>query len=223
MEEQEEEKEVLHNIRQSYDHIADEYARDLFAELDRKPLDQQLLTRFASEVHGKGEICDMGCGPGQVARFLRDAAISTVFGIDLSPGMLEQARRLNPDITFRQGNMLELDLPDASLVGITAFYSVINVPRESMPRAYREMARVLQPNGLLLLAHHVGEKTLHKAEMWKRTVSLDFHFLQPLEVKHDLEAAGLRVEDIIEREPYAPEVEHQSRRAYIFARKPSSP
>ena len=37
-----------------------------------------------------------------------------------------------------------------------------------------------------------------------------------------LEAAGLVIEDIIEREPYAPEVEYQSRRAYIFARKPGS-
>jgi len=30
------------------------------------------------------------------------------------------------------------------------------------------------------------------------------------------------IEKIVEREPYAPEVEYQSRRAYIFARKPDS-
>jgi hypothetical protein len=51
---------------------------------------------------------------------------------------------------------------------------------------------------------------------------MDFHFLQPPAVQRDLEAAGLRVEEIIEREPYAPDVEHQSRRAYIFARKPTT-
>jgi hypothetical protein len=37
-----------------------------------------------------------------------------------------------------------------------------------------------------------------------------------------MEAAGFAIEEIIERDPYSPEVEHQSRRAYIFARKPSS-
>jgi hypothetical protein len=50
---------------------------------------------------------------------------------------------------------------------------------------------------------------------------MDFHFLDPQSVKSDLEAAGFVVEEIIERAPYAPEVEHQSRRAYIFARKPA--
>jgi hypothetical protein len=47
---------------------------------------------------------------------------------------------------------------------------------------------------------------------------MDFFFFQTSEIKLDLEAAGLAIEEIIEREPY-PEVEYPSRRAYIFARK----
>jgi ubiquinone/menaquinone biosynthesis C-methylase UbiE len=220
---------TLPAIQKSYDRIADEYARHIFSELDNKPLDRELLTRFAAEVKGKGETCDMGCGPGHIARFLRDADGAggsdnlDVFGLDLSPRMIEEARRLNPDISFRQGNMLALDLPDATLAGIAAFYAVVNLPRESLPQVFREMARVLQPGGLLLLAHHVGDDTLHRDEWWERPVSMDFHFLQPQTVQRDLEAVGLAIEEVIERDPYAPEVEHQSRRAYIFARKPHSP
>src|SRR6185437_17031665 len=104
----------LDAIQKSYDSVADEYARHIFSELESKPLDRELLSRFAFELKGKGEICDMGCGPGHVARYLRDHG-ADVFGLDLSAGMLEEARRLNPDITFREGNMLALDLPDASL------------------------------------------------------------------------------------------------------------
>jgi ubiquinone/menaquinone biosynthesis C-methylase UbiE len=136
--------------------------------------------------------------------------------------MLEEARRLNPEISFRQGNMLALDLPDASLGGITAFYAIVNLPKASLPQVFREMARVLKPGGLLLLAHHIGDETLHRDEWLGRPVSMDFHFLQPLATQRDLEAAGFTVEEVIEREPYAPEVEHQSRRAYIFARKPAA-
>ena len=212
-------EQALRTIEESYDRVADEYARHIFSELQNKPLDRELLTRLA--VKGKGEICDIGCGPGHIARFLRDQG-ANVFGLDLSPGMLEQARRLNPDIAFRQGNMLALDLPDASLAGIVAFYAVVNLPRESLPQIFRELARVLQPDGLLLLAHHIGEGTLHRNEWWERRISMDFHFLQPVAVQRDLEAAGFQVEEIIEREPYAPEVEHQSRRAYISARKPTA-
>jgi ubiquinone/menaquinone biosynthesis C-methylase UbiE len=206
-------------IQQSYDRVADEYARHIFSELEHKPLDRELLTRFAVAVKGKGEVCDMGCGPGHIARHLHDAG-AHVFGLDLSPGMLEQARRLNPDIPFRQGNMLALDLPDASLAGIAAFYAIVNLPRESLPQVFREMARVLQSGGLLLLGFHIGDETLHRDDWWERPINMDFHFLNPQSVQRDLEAAGLTVEEVVEREPYAPGVEHQCRRAYIFARKP---
>jgi ubiquinone/menaquinone biosynthesis C-methylase UbiE len=219
------EKEIqtrLHSIRESYDRVADEYAHHIFSKLDNKPLDRELLTRFVSEVKGRGDVCDMGCGPGHIARYLHDADTS-VFGLDLSPGMLQEAQRLNPDISFCQGNMLALDLPDASLAGITAFYAIVNLARESLPQVFREMARVLQPGGLLLLSFHIGNETMHRDDWWDRPVNMDFHFLQPPAVQHDLEAAGLTVEEIVEREPYAPGVEHQCRRAYIFARKPDSP
>jgi hypothetical protein len=84
------------------------------------------------------------------------------------------------------------------------------------------MARVLKPDGLLLLAFHIGDETLQPDALWGRPVSMDFNFFPPPAIQRDLEAAGLVVEEVIEREPYAPEVEHQSRRAYIFARKPAA-
>jgi ubiquinone/menaquinone biosynthesis C-methylase UbiE len=209
------------SIRESYDRVADEYALRIFNELHDKPLDRELLKRFAAEMAGRGAVCDMGCGPGHVARYLRDLGTS-VFGLDLSPQMIEQARRLNPAISFREGNMMELGLEDRTLTGITAFYAIVNIPKESLLLVFREMERVLQPGGLLLLAFHVGDEVLQEKELWGRPISLDFFLFEPLAIRRYLEAAGLRVEEIIERGPYAPEVEYQSRRAYIFARKPGS-
>src|SRR5216684_7930749 len=100
---------TINAIRESYDRLADEYTRRIASELQHKPFDRELLDRFAAAVAGRGDVCDMGCGPGHVARYLHDAG-ATVFGLDLSAGMLEQARRLNPDIVFREGNMMALDL-----------------------------------------------------------------------------------------------------------------
>jgi ubiquinone/menaquinone biosynthesis C-methylase UbiE len=213
--------ESIQSIRESYDRIADEYALRLFNELQHKPLDRDLLNRFAAEIAGRGQVCDMGCGPGHVARYLHDAG-TIVFGLDLSEKMLEQARRLNPDISFRQGNMMALDLEDRMLAGIAAFYAIVNISKESLPLMFREMNRVLRPGGLLLLAFHTGDEVLHVEELWGRPISLDFFLFQPSQIRRCLEDAGLGVEDIIERGPYAPEVEYQSRRAYVFARKPSS-
>lgn len=205
-------------IRATYDSVAAEYARRIFDELQHKPLDRQLLAGFAAYTAGRGRVCDMGCGPGHVARALHLAG-ADVFGLDLSPGMLEQARRLNPGIEFQLGNMLALDLPDNSLAGITAFYAIVNLSPEVLPTVFREMHRVLQPDGLLLLASHIGDEVRHVTAFLDQPIAMDFFYFQPAVIRELLEGAGFRVEEILERDPY-PEIEFPTRRAYYFARKP---
>lgn len=162
----------------------------------------------------------MGCGPGHVARYLHERG-AQVCGIDLSPDMVERARRLNPGIEFRQGDMLALDAADGAWAGIVAFYSIIHIPRGDVVRALRELRRVLRPGGLLLLTFHIGDTIIHLDEWWGHKVCVDFFFFRSDEMAGYLKSAGFEIEEIIERDPY-PEVEHQSRRAYIFARKPTA-
>lgn len=128
-------------IRQSYDKVADEYAHRISNELAGKPFDRELLRRFANEVRGRGAVCDLGCGPGHVARYLQSLGANVV-GLDISAGMLEQARQLSPDILFVLGDMRALDWPDCRLVGIVAFYAIVNMPADSLPTVFREMFRV---------------------------------------------------------------------------------
>jgi SAM-dependent methyltransferase len=208
----------LNACQTSYDRVADEYVRRIFDELARKPLDRQLLDRFAASVRDVGPACDMGCGPGHVARYLHQQGV-VVSGVDLSPAMVELARQLTPGVEFQQGDMLALAAPDGAWAGIAAFYSIIHVPRENLAQALGELRRVLRPGGLLLLAFHIGEDTMHLDEWWGQRVSVDFHFFRSDEMAGYLRAAGFEIEEIVEREPY-PDVEHQSRRSYIFARRP---
>ena len=212
---------ITRSIRDSYDTIADEYARRLRNELQQKPLDRQLLDRFAAETAGHGKVCDVGCGPGHVARYLSDAG-AAVFGLDLSSRMLDEARRFNPDISFTQGNMMALPLESDELAGIVALYAIVHFPKESLPLVFKEMWRVLQPRGLMLCAFHTGDQTLHPPELWGRPISMDWFFFPIVEIRRCLETVGFAIEEIIEREPYHPEVEYQSQRAYVFARKPAS-
>src|SRR5689334_14151199 len=130
------------NLRDSYDQVAEEYITRFFHELEHKPLDRELLDRFALEVRGLGPACDMGCGPGHVANYLHKRGIE-VLGIDLSPRMVELARQLSPDIEFRQGNMSSLNVDDEAWGGIVAFYSIIHIPREKVIHVLQEFRRVL--------------------------------------------------------------------------------
>lgn len=212
-------KNTTRAIRESYDRLAYQYAIRIFNELQHKPLDRELLSRFTAQVAGTGEVCDIGCGPGHVARYLRDLGVN-VFGLDLSPGMLEQARSLNPDISFREGNMLALNIPDGALTGLAAFYAIVNIPEKSLPLVFREMERVLRKGGLLFLAFHTGDEIVREDQLWGISISMDFFHFRPSSIRRHLEDSGFAIEDVIERGPYAPEVEYQSPRAYIFARKP---
>ena len=121
----------------TYDRVARPYAEQFFDELDRKPFDRELLDRFAARVKGRGRVCDVGCGPGHVGRYLADRGVD-VFGLDLSPAMVVLARELNPTMTFAQGDMRALALPGASLAGIVAFYSLIHLERPSAVGADRK-------------------------------------------------------------------------------------
>ena len=162
----------------------------------------------------------MGCGPGHIARYLHDAGLASVSGLDLSPRMVEQAQRLNPDIAFRVGDMLDLPLADESLAGIVAFYAIVNIPENQLLTVFHEMWRVLQPGGRLLLSFHIGDETIHHDELLGQAIAMDFFMFQPADIAKLIEVAGFALDDVIVRRPYAPEVEYQSRRAYILAHKP---
>jgi SAM-dependent methyltransferase len=204
-------------VQTSYDRVADEYTRRIADELAHKPLDRELLDRFATRVQGLGPVCDLGCGPGHVARYLYERGVA-VFGIDLSSAMIERAKVLNPQIVFKQGDMRSLEVDDNTLAGIAAFYSIIHIPRCEVVGVLAEIKRVLQPGGVVLVAFHIGDEDVHLEEWWGQNVSVDFFFFRPDEVRGFLAEAGFIVEDVIERDPYEG-VEHPSRRAYIFAMK----
>src|ERR1700686_212367 len=211
--------EKISDVAAGYDLVADEYARRLSDELQHKPLDCRLLDRFAESVRDAGVACDLGGGPAHIARYLRQCGIP-VCGMDLSLGMVERARQLNPGIAFNQGDMRALPVHDNTWAGIAAFYAIVNLPPHEVIQALREMFRVLLPGGRLLLSFHIGQDPSQVEDLWDSGAALEFHFFSVGTVAGYIRSAGFEIEEIVEREPNAPEVEYQSRRAYIFAHKP---
>ena len=218
------EPDFLRDTRASYDALAGDYADRLRDELAAKPLDRAMLAGFAEHVlaAGGGTVGDIGCGPGRVTAHLHELGLSA-YGIDLSPGMIAQARNRYPHLRFEVGSMLALDVPDASLAGIVAWYSVIHVPHEHLPQAFAEFHRTLVPGGYLQLAFQLGDGTARRTESLGHPVRLDFHRRQPDTVSAALTAAGLtecarlvRARD--DAEPY-PEKTPQ---AFLLARKPAA-
>jgi ubiquinone/menaquinone biosynthesis C-methylase UbiE len=211
---------IRSDIQSGYDKAAAAYAQNFIDEQAKKPMDQEMLQRFADETHGKGIVCDMGCGPGQVGAWLNEhCGVKDVIGIDLSSRFIEEGRKLHPQMGFIQGDMLDLEQMDNSWAGVVAFYCLIHIPHDQIVDALKEIKRVLKPGGLLLLTFHIGSEILHVDKFFEQDVSMDFVMFQPDEMEGYLRDAGYERIETTVRAPYAPEVEHQSHRAYIFARK----
>jgi SAM-dependent methyltransferase len=204
------------DVRESYDSAAQAYAEHLAAELEHKPLDRHLLNRFAESVRGRGPVADLGCGPGHVARYLHEQGVEMI-GIDLSPEMVRVASNLHPGLPFRVGDMRQLDLADGSLAGAVAFYAIVHFSRAELGPVFRELRRVLAPGGLVLIAFHIGDQSVHLDELFGAPVSLDFQFHLPGPVVAALRSERLTVLEHVEREPYEG-AEHPSRRCYLLAR-----
>jgi SAM-dependent methyltransferase len=204
------------SVRDSYDSAASAYADHLFTELEKKPLDRHLLNRFAEATRGSGWVVDLGCGPGHVAKYLREQGVS-VIGVDLSVEMIKVAGSLSPEIDFRVGDMRRLDFDDASLAGVVAFYSIVHFDPAELSAVFREMRRVLRQDGLALISFHVGDQVVHVDDLYGAPVSLDFQFHVPDEVIAALRGAQLNAMEEVEREPYEG-AEYPTRRCYLLAR-----
>lgn len=168
----------------------------------------------AKRARFKGPVVELGCGPGHVSGYLSARGVD-ISGLDLSPEMVTEAKRLFPRLEFVVGDMLDLPYADRSLTGLVAFYSIIHFDDAQLLQAFREMARVLRPWGVVALAFHIGDEIVHRQEWWDTPVDVDFRFLQPAHVTRLLREAGIvDVISMVERDPL-PEVEFQSRRAYM--------
>jgi ubiquinone/menaquinone biosynthesis C-methylase UbiE len=208
----------LKKVAEMYDSAAMEYAEKFWGEHEKKPKDREILYKFSQEVEGKKPIWDFGCGPGQTTQHLRNLGIE-ISGLDLSEKLLEIATQIYPGIPFRKGNILDLEFKNESIAGIVAFYAFVHFSHDQLQKALREIFRVLQPGGVFLFTYHIGEEVMRLNEFLGQVVEIDFMFFKTDFIINCLNDAGFVNIEIIERDPY-PEVEYQSRRAYVFAKKP---
>jgi SAM-dependent methyltransferase len=208
----------LVDTRNSYDADADGYAEKVQGLLESRPYLRASLAIFADLVReaGGGAVADIGCGPGYVTRHLCDLGVDA-FGIDLSPAMVELARRDHPDIRFEVGTMTDLDLADGSLTGVLAFWSVIHVPDHSVPGVFAEFRRVLRPAAPLLVGFHVGDEVDHTTEGYSGgAVNVDSYRRPPTKVARWLRETGFTIEAQLVMDP-----DEEVPGAILFARSPS--
>jgi demethylmenaquinone methyltransferase / 2-methoxy-6-polyprenyl-1,4-benzoquinol methylase len=133
-------------VRTMFDRIAPVY--DVMNRVMTAGLDLRWRRLTAEAVVRKGDrVLDACCGTGDLAVADVRAGGGEVTGLDFSPRMLERARRKSSEITWVEGDMLELPFEDGSFDAATVGFGVRNVA--DLERGLAELARVLVPGGRL--------------------------------------------------------------------------
>jgi len=138
--------------RRAWDKQAPKYDRQI-GWFERHLLGEDNRPWAASRVHG--ETLEVAVGTGLNLPFFGPDVRLT--GIDLSPGMLEIARKraadLGRDVDLREGDAHNLPFPDGSFDAVICTLSLCNIP--DVERAVSEMKRVLRPGRSLVLVDHI--------------------------------------------------------------------
>jgi len=208
-------------VRSGYSAVSATYADRLTGELDDLRFERWLLDGVAEEAVSTGlPVVEVGTGPGHVAAHLADRG-ARVTGIDLAPGMVEQASARFPQASYAVGDLRSLMRPPgaAGWGAVLAWYSLIHLSAEELPGAIQALVRPLAPGGQLVLAFHAGSGVVHLDEWFDHPVDLDFVLHEPRVVAGLLEAAGLTEVTWHLRGPMSWR-EETTERAYVLGRVP---
>jgi uncharacterized protein len=204
-------------VRTSYDAVAGAYAEHLVDELRDLPFERWLLDRVAAHAAG-GPVVEVGSGPGHVTAYLAEQG-ADASGIDVSPAMVEEARRRFPDRSFEVSDLRRLTRPATSSgwAAVLGWYSLIHLAASELPAAVASLVRPLAPGGWLVLALHAGAEVRRLGEWFGEEVDLGFVLHEPDFVVGVVEGAGLVDVEWYLRGPLLGRGE-TTRRLYVVAR-----
>ncbi|WP_203828151.1 class I SAM-dependent methyltransferase [Actinoplanes palleronii] len=180
-------------LRDAHDVLADFYVTYLDGQLDGDPIERSMLDLFAEQVRSSGrlDVADVGCGTGRLLPYLAAKGL-TPRGIDLSPGMVEVARRDHPGFDVQVGDLWNLPFTDGELAGVVCWYSLIFLAPDTRAAAFAELARVIRPGGFLVTAFKNGDGSPRRGGRSANLgVEFDTYWLSAAEMQARFTTAGL--------------------------------
>lgn len=135
----------------TYHHIAAQFAA---VTADMPEAVANSIEKFLSQIRPDGLILDLGCGPGRDLAWM-EARRAHVVGADLAFGMLAQAKQ-RAGKWLCQMEMRQLGFATGRFAGVWCNAAILHLPKQQVPDALKEIARVLAPGGLFSLSVQKG-------------------------------------------------------------------
>lgn len=144
---------TIDQVRDAYSRRAAEYV-DVVGRIEHAAeADRAAVLTWARSVDGP--ILDVGCGPGQWTNLLHEAGLD-VEGVDPVEAFIDDARARYPAALFRRGRAEQLGVPDGSIGGVLAWFSLIHTDPAEIDVVLRGLARSLYAGGSLAIRFFDG-------------------------------------------------------------------
>jgi ubiquinone/menaquinone biosynthesis C-methylase UbiE len=134
-------------VSQGYDRVAERHAE--WAGCIRREERSRYTSVLLTKLPPGAAVLELGCGAG-IPTTRQLAERFAVTGVDISARQVRLAQQNVPVAKFICTDMTHLEFPPESFDAVTAFYSIIHVPRQEQPKLLRDIAMWLRPGGLLV-------------------------------------------------------------------------
>jgi SAM-dependent methyltransferase len=187
-------------VQEGYDLLDGTY-RDWVAMMHESPR-RAFLAEVLEKIPPGCDVLEVGCGPGTDAVALSAGRRYT--GIDLSAVQLAHARALLPDGTFRQADVLEVQLPPASFDAVVALYVFGHIPAGRSGDLFARIHGWLRPGGWLCASFGTSDNPGEVEPRWLGVADMYFSSLPPERTDDLLRSAGFDIRSAETVEQFEP-------------------
>jgi trans-aconitate methyltransferase len=179
-------------VQRLFHSAVDDYVR-AFMDVSRY---QAALDVFMSSLPQDVPVLEVGCGPGNITRYLLDRRPDLhIRGIDLAPAMVDHARQHCPEAEFQQGDARSIDQLKGPYSGVVCGFLLPYLSVADTAQLFHAMKRLLAPRGVLYLSTMEDDpaKSGPRASSSGKYEAIHQQFYTEIMLKTMLKEAGLRV------------------------------
>jgi ubiquinone/menaquinone biosynthesis C-methylase UbiE len=157
---------IIKQNQENYDFFAESFSQT------RNYLPEVTKSLFEGRVKAGDHVLDNGCGNGRFYPFFKERGANYV-GIDNSERLVDIAKKKFPEANFNIGDVLELPFASGEFDLVVSMAVLHHIPSKAYRKKFfREAARVLKPNGILIVSvWDVRLQQMVRARQWRRLKS----------------------------------------------------
>ncbi|SHK74186.1 class I SAM-dependent methyltransferase [Desulforamulus aeronauticus] len=189
-----------------------------FMNLD---LYKEKLGSFCRLLKSGSKILDLGCGPGNVAKYLFESNQGfTVVGIDLSEEMIKLARQNVPhdSVMFKVGDIRELEMEENKYDAVVASFCIVHLDNDETINLLKKVVQMLKKNGMLYLSCMEGKKSGFETTSFSNGGYIYFNYYSEEFLGQILQESGLKILQLL-RQDYPEEDGSITTDMFLFACK----